>query len=98
MTLIFEDMLHKHVEDYIDDLMVKAKNPFEHLVHLRQVFERCREHCLKMNPSKCAFGVSSRKFLEFLVHHRGINLDPMKAKAMITLNPPITLKELRRFV
>ena len=67
-------------------------------MHLRQVFERCREHCLKMNPSKCAFGVSSRKFLGFLVHHRGINLDPTKAKAMTTLNPPITLKELRSFV
>ena len=59
MTLIFGDM---QVEDYIDDLVVKAKNPFEHLVHLRQVFEKSREHNLRMNPSKCAFVVSSRKF------------------------------------
>ena len=44
MTQIFGDMLHKQVEDYVDDLLVKAKNPFEHLLHLRQVFERCREH------------------------------------------------------
>ena len=58
MTLIFGDMLHKQVEDYVDDRVVKEKNPFEHLLHLRQVFERCREHNLKMNPSKCAFGVS----------------------------------------
>ena len=34
MILIFGDMLHKQVEDYVDDLVVKAKNPFEHLVHL----------------------------------------------------------------
>ena len=35
MTLIFGNMLHKQVEDYVDDLVVKAKNPFEHLLHLR---------------------------------------------------------------
>ena len=52
MTLIFGDMLHKQVKDYVDDLVVKVKNPFEHLLHLRQVFERCREHNLRMNPSK----------------------------------------------
>ena len=98
MTLIFGDMLHKQVEDYVDDLVVKAKNPFEHLLHLRQIFERCREHNLRMNPSKCAFGVSSGKFLGFLIHHRGIDLDPTKAEAIIALSPLTTLKELRSFV
>ncbi|XP_050242111.1 uncharacterized protein LOC126691074 [Quercus robur] len=98
MTLIFGDMLHKQVEDYVDDLVVKAKNPFEHLVHLRQVFERCGEHNLRMNPSKCAFRVSSGKFLGFLVHHRGIDLDPTKGEAITTLSPPTNLKELRSFV
>ena len=68
MTLIFGDMLHKQVEDYVDDLVVKVKNPVEHLLHLRQIFERCREYNLRMNPSKCAFWVSSRKFLGFVVH------------------------------
>ena len=98
MTLIFGDMLHKQEEDYVDDLVVKAKNPFENLLHLRQVFERCREHNLRTNPSKYAFGVSLGKFLGFLVHHRGSDLDPIKAKAITTLSPPTTLKELRSFV
>ena len=98
MTLIFGDMLHKQAEDYVDDLVVKAKNPFEHLLHLRQVFERCREHNFRMNPSKCAFGVSSGKFFRFLVRQRGIDLDPTKAEAITTLSPPTTLKELRSFV
>ena len=38
MTLIFGDMLHKQVKDYMDDLVVKAKSPVEHLLHLRQFF------------------------------------------------------------
>ena len=62
MTSIFGDMLHKRVEDYVDDLVVKARNPIEHLMHLKHVFIRNREHNLRMNPSKCAFGVSSGKF------------------------------------
>ena len=56
MTLIFSNMLHKQVEDYVDDLVVKAKNLVEHLLHFRQVFKRCKEYNLRMNPSKCAFG------------------------------------------
>ena len=35
MTLIFGDMLNKQVEDYMDDLVVKAKSPIEHLLLLR---------------------------------------------------------------
>ena len=90
MTLIFGDMLHKQVEDFVDDLVVQANNLAEHLVHLRQVFERCKEHNLRMNPSKCALG--------FLVHHRRIDLDPTKVVAITTLSPPTTLKKLRSFV
>lgn len=58
MTLVFGDMLPKQVEDYVDDLVVRAKSLVEHLLHLRQVFKRYKEYNLRMNPSKCAFGVS----------------------------------------
>ena len=83
--MIFGDMLNKQVEDYVDDLVVKVKNLVKYLLHLRQVFKRSKEYNLRMNPSKCAFGVSSRKFLGFLVHQRGIDLDPTKAKAIAAL-------------
>ena len=51
-----------------------------------------------MNPLKCAFGVAARKFLGFLVHQRGIDVDPMKAKAIATMKPPTTVKELKSFL
>ena len=51
-----------------------------------------------MNPLKCTFGVSLGKFLEFLFHHRGIDLDPTKAKVIAALTPPTTSKELKSFV
>ena len=50
-----------------------------------------------MNPMKCAFGVSARKFLRFLVYHKGMSVDPAKATTIATMKRPITVKELKSF-
>ena len=68
MTVIFHDMMHEEIEDYVDDIFVKSKTREDHLAILRKVFERCQLYKLHMNPLKCAFGVTARKFLGFLVH------------------------------
>ncbi|KAL0307923.1 UNVERIFIED_CONTAM: Retrovirus-related Pol polyprotein from transposon [Sesamum angustifolium] len=70
MQRIFNDMLHKNVECYVDDLVVKSKKRDDHFHDFRKVFERLRRYQLKMNPSKCAFEVTSRKFLGFIVRQR----------------------------
>lgn len=59
MTYIFEDLLHDVVECYVDDLVVKIKLKQHHITNLDRVFQRLRRYNLKMNPLKCAFGVSS---------------------------------------
>ena len=92
MTAIFHDMMHQELEDYVDDIVVKSKRREEHFYVLKRVFERCRAFKLRMNPLKCAFGVSSGKFLGFLVHSRGIDVDPAKATAIATMRPPVTVK------
>ncbi|CAL2229589.1 unnamed protein product [Prunus armeniaca] len=51
-----------------------------------------------MNPKKCAFGVSSGKFLGFQVHQRGIDVDPKKTRAINSLAPPRSPKELKSFM
>ena len=79
----------------IDDLAVKSKKKNSHLDDLRKVFERLRKFKLRMNPLKCFFGVSSGKFLKFVVSKGGIELDPIKVKAIIEIPPPKTLKELK---
>ena len=65
---------------------------------LKKVFERCRAFNLRMNPLKCAFEVSSWKFLGFLVHSRAIDVDPAKVMAIATMRPPATVKELKSFL
>ncbi|GAA0151755.1 hypothetical protein LIER_10406 [Lithospermum erythrorhizon] len=63
MQKIFDDMLHKNIKYYVDDLVVKSVKRKDHPKDLRAVFERLRRYQLEMNPLKCAFGVTSGKFL-----------------------------------
>ena len=59
MNYIFHKLISRIVEIYIDDVMVKFKGYKEHLADLRETLECTRKHGLKMNPNKCAFGVSA---------------------------------------
>ena len=71
---MFESQLGKNVEVYIDDMVVKSKLVSEHLVDLSNIFEILRRHKLRLNASKCSFGVGSGKFLGYMVTHRGIEV------------------------
>ena len=82
MQNIFDDLLHKNVECYVDDLVVKSRKRGDHLKDLRMVFELLRRYQLRMNPLKCAFEVTSGKFLDFIVRHRGIKNDQAKFDAI----------------
>ena len=95
MQKIFDDLLHKKVECYVDDLVVKSKGRTEHLQDLKLIFDRLRKYQLKMNPLKCAFGVTSGKFLGFVVRHRGIEVDQSKVDAIQKMPEPKNLRELR---
>ena len=76
MTKMFESQLGKNIEIYIDDMMVKSKMVSKHLGDLRVIFEVLRNHKLRLNASKCSFGVGSGKFLGYMVTYRGIEANP----------------------
>ncbi len=82
MNYIFHDLIGWLVEVYIDDVVVKSKEIENHITDLRKVFERTRKYGLKMNPTKCAFGVSAGQFLGFLVHGRGIEVTQRSVNAI----------------
>ncbi|KAM1819040.1 hypothetical protein ACFX11_000762 [Malus domestica] len=94
MNIIFHDLIGTIVEVYINDVVIKSKRQQTHLDDLRQAFLHMRQHNLKMNPAKCAFGVSAGNFLGFLMHHFGIEVDENKARAIINAPPPTTKKQL----
>ena len=74
---MFELQLGKSIEVYIDDMVVKSKVVSEHVGDLGNIFEILRKHKLRLNASKCSFGVGSSKFLGYMVTDQGIevNLD-----------------------
>ena len=82
MTKMFEPQLSKNVEVYIDDMVVKSKLVSEHVGDLTSSFGILREHKLRLNASKCSFGVGSGKFLGYMVTHRGIKVNPDQIKAI----------------
>ncbi|XP_050220389.1 uncharacterized protein LOC126670652 [Mercurialis annua] len=96
MNAIFNDLLGKTMEVYIDDVVVKSKLVKDHLKNLEEAFRRMRVHCLKLNPLKCAFGVNVGIFLGFLVHERGIEVDQNKTKAIREAKPPRNKTQLQR--
>ncbi|KAB2604032.1 hypothetical protein D8674_042381 [Pyrus ussuriensis x Pyrus communis] len=85
----------------ISDLLIDAAANHELLSFMdghagyNQIFIAEADNNLKMNPAKCAFGVSAGNFLGFLVHHRGIEVDANKARAIISAPPPTTKKQLQ---
>ena len=73
------------MEAYIDDMVVKSKVIEDHLSDLVETFETLRKYRLKLNASKCAFGVRLGKFLGYLVTHRGIEINPDQIVALQNL-------------
>ena len=64
---IFKPLIGKTMEVYVDDMFVKSLDKADHLTHLKEAFEVLRTHNRKFNPTKCAFGVGSGKFLGLMV-------------------------------
>ena len=76
MTRMFEPQLGKSIEIYIDDMVIKSKLESEHINDLGNIFEILRRHKLRLNTSKCSFGVGLGKFLGYMVTHRRIEVNP----------------------
>ena len=96
MTKMFEPQLGKNVEVYIDDMVVKSKLVSEYLTNRTSIFEILRKHKLRLNASKCSFGVGSGKFLGYMVTHRGIEVNPDQIKVINNLQPPRNPNEVQK--
>ena len=97
-TTLLHDMMHKEVEVYVDDMIVKSKDRPGHNVALRKFFERLRKYNMRLNAAKCAFGVTSGKLLGYVISSRGIEIDPTKIKAILSMPPSKTEKQIRGFI
>ena len=64
---MFNKQIRRNVEVYMDNMLVKSKEEENYLDNLKEMFGTLRQYNMKLNPTKCAFGVSFGKFLGFMV-------------------------------
>ena len=77
-------------------MVVKSKVVSKHLADLSNIFEILRRHKLRLNASKCSFGVGLGKFLGYMVTYRGIEVNPDQIRAINSLQPPWNPKEVQK--
>ena len=90
---MFQKQIGTTMEVYVDDMLVKSTISELHIAHLFEAFQILREYNMKLNPAKCAFGVSAGKFLGFIVNNRGIEANPDKIKVVLDMPLPSGIKE-----
>ncbi|CAL9000860.1 unnamed protein product, partial [Prunus brigantina] len=92
---IFAQHIGSIMEVYVDDMLVKSRTAGGHLENLALMFGILKSYQMRLNPTKCAFGVSSGKFLGFMISQRGIEANPEKIKAIIDMETPKTQKDIQ---
>ena len=88
----------KHVVCYIDDILVTGSNESEHLRNLEQVFNRLKEHGIRLHKDKCVFLSHSVDFLGHRIDAEGIHPLPSKVEAMVKAPAPRNITELKSFL
>ena len=92
---MFLPQIGRNDEVYVDDMLVKSAKEMQHLDDLQETFDTLRRYKMKLNRSKCAFGVVSGKFLGFMVSQRGIVANPDKIQAILNLEPSKNIKDVQ---
>jgi hypothetical protein len=94
MQKCLHDQIDKNVQVYVDDVVIKTKESRTLIDDLQETFTNLRRFRMKLNPTKCTFGVPAGKLLCFLVSSRGIEVNPSKICAIKRMKPPTDLKEI----
>ena len=92
---MFQKQIGTFMEVYIDDMLVKSIKAKLHINHLAEAFQVLKSYNMKLNPAKCSFGVSARKFLGFIINNRGIEANPDKIKVVLDMLPPSNIKDIQ---
>ena len=94
MNKVFTEQIGRNMEVYVDDILIKSKDPQQHWQDLEETFQMLRKYNMRLNPKKCAFGVKARKFLGFMLAERGIEANHTKCEAIINIKSTTNVKEV----
>ena len=96
VNAVFADQLGRRMEVYIDDILVKLMKAEDHIGHLSDCFVVLRQHNTRLNPSKCSFGVSSGKFLGYIITQPGIEANPNQIRAIMNMPSLRNKREIQK--
>ena len=94
VTEVFKLQIGRNMEVCMDDMIVKTKFAADHLIDLRETFDRLRYYNMKLNPQKSVFRAVSGKFLGFLVSRRSVEANPEKIRALLDMQSPSSVKDV----
>lgn len=97
MDIAFRGLMNECVVVYLDDVTIYSKNIFDHVRHLRHIFERYRKYGLSLSPKKIIFRIIEGKLLGFIISKEGIMIDPKRTKATTKIPPTTSKKSMQSF-
>ena len=96
MQKCLESQIGRNIHVYVDDVVIKSTRKEDLIADLGETFTNLRRFQMKLNPTKCVFGVPAGKLLGFIVSERGIEANPEKISAIVGLGKPKCLSDVQK--
>jgi hypothetical protein len=96
MQNCLRNQIGRNIQVYIDDVVITTRKEESLISDLVETFDNLNKYKLKLNPTKCSFGVSVGQLLGFLVSARGIEANPEKIQAILTMGKPTKLHDIQK--
>jgi hypothetical protein len=85
-----------NIQVHIDDVVITTRKEESLISDLIETFDNLNRYKLKLNPTKCSFGMSAGQLLGFLVSARGIEANPEKIQAILTMGKQAKLHDVQK--
>jgi hypothetical protein len=85
-----------NIQVYIDDVVITTRKEDSLISDLQETFDNLNRYKLKLNLTKCSFGVAAGQLLGFLVSARGIEANPEKIQAILMMGKPAKLHDIQK--
>jgi hypothetical protein len=96
MQSYLRSQIGRNIQVYIDDVVITTRKEESLISDLAETFDNLNMYKLKLNPTKCSFGVSAGQLLGFLVSARQIEANPEKIQAILTMGKPTKLHDIQK--
>jgi hypothetical protein len=96
MQNCLRSQIERNIQVYIDDVVITTRKEESLISDLIETFDNLNRYQLKLNPIKCSFGMSAGQLLGFFVSARGIEANPEKIQAILTMGKPAKLHDVQK--